>query len=588
MGLSLGTALSGRIQFLWFIDAILVYIAITEKTRRDFFVLKNIFVFAIGMIIGALSFILGNITGHFLSFIFFSKYAVISRSGIHNFNYFANFTERFKQTISLIDSTALRSSFEYPNYLGGYLFFMGVVFIAISTVYKITKKQKLMDDNRLLPILLFIFIIMQSPFTITYFDVHHMIVLLPFMCLVMVLPMHIMFKSYASRLSRLLGVAALLSLILFTGHNCRLLIDYKAYRNIHCGTELKWNVMSDALRFMEAKGIKNIGLGDTGLMDTMLFLSNFSFGVDEVFYAPYKSLSRQEQEELLVERLNSINFVPADADYFNLQYAERKKNEYWCYNKLTTATVINDRASKGLLTMVFERKFFDVMEHRYGIKQLPEIDLFTPEKEEALRSAIASNLKGMKDLFWQFEIDDHQIHIPTNIEIDPYEVNSIILNASQVQNFAITNAEFGVMFDRFCYDNITRLNRSKSWKKLRETLIHFAEYYLNIFEFEARKLFLFPYNKALLIEHIAVALEHFEAWQNEQGNANRRVENSEWEVPGIRYYNDSFNREEITSHALEPFFEELPLFVGDEPLLYIRFQFFKRFDRHILSCGDHH
>ena len=305
MGLSLGTALSGRIQFLWFIDAILVYIAITEKTRRDFFVLKNIFVFAIGMIIGALSFILGNITGHFLSFIFFSKYAVISRSGIHNFNYFANFTERFKQTISLIDSTALRSSFEYPNYLGGYLFFMGVVFIAISTVYKITKKQKLMDDNRLLPILLFIFIIMQSPFTITYFDVHHMIVLLPFMCLVMVLPMHIMFKSYASRLSRLLGVAALLSLILFTGHNCRLLIDYKAYRNIHCGTELKWNVMSDALRFMEAKGIKNIGLGDTGLMDTMLFLSNFSFGVDEVFYAPYKSLSRQEQEELLVERLNS-------------------------------------------------------------------------------------------------------------------------------------------------------------------------------------------------------------------------------------------------------------------------------------------
>ena len=252
---------------------------------------------------------------------------------------------------------------------------------------------------------------------------------------------------------------------------------------------------------------------------------------------------------------NSINFVPADADYFNLQYAERKKNEYWSYNKLTTATVINDRASKGLLTSVFERKFFDVMEHRYGIKQLPEIDLFTPEKEEELRGAIASNLKAMKDLFWQFEIDDHQIHIPTNIEIDPYEVNSIILNASQVQNFAITNAEFGVMFDRFCYDNITRLNRSKSWKKLRETLIHFAEYYLNIFEFEARKLFLFPYNKALLIEHIAIALEHFEAWQNEQGNANRRVENSEWEVPGIRYYNDSFNREEITSHALEPFFE---------------------------------
>jgi len=252
---------------------------------------------------------------------------------------------------------------------------------------------------------------------------------------------------------------------------------------------------------------------------------------------------------------NRINFVPSDEDYFNLQYAERKKNEYWSFDILTTAAVVNDRASKGLLTTVFERKFFDVMEHRYGIKQLPEIDIFTPENEEDLRIQIESNIKSMKDLFWQFEIDDHQIHIPTNIEIDPYEVNSIILNDNQLQTFAITNAEFSLMFDRFCYDNITRLNRSKSWKKLRETLIHFAEYYLNIFEFEARKLFLFPYNKALLIEHIAVALEHFEAWQTEQGNANRRVENSEWEVPKIRYYNDLYNRQEIISHALEPFFE---------------------------------
>jgi type III restriction enzyme len=252
---------------------------------------------------------------------------------------------------------------------------------------------------------------------------------------------------------------------------------------------------------------------------------------------------------------NRINFVPTDADYFTPQIAERKKNEYWCFDALTTATVVNDRASKGVLNSVFERKFFDVMEHRYGIKQLPEIDLFTPEREEDLRKQIELNRKAMKDLFWQFEIDEHQIHIPTNLEIDPYEVNSILLTANQVQSFAITNAEFGVMFERFCYESITRLNRSKSWKKLRETLTNFAEYYLNIFEFEARKLFLFPSNKALLIQHIAVALEHFEAWQTEQGNKNRRIENSDWEVPELRYYNDLYNRQEIESHALEPFFE---------------------------------
>ena len=252
---------------------------------------------------------------------------------------------------------------------------------------------------------------------------------------------------------------------------------------------------------------------------------------------------------------NSINFVPTDADYFNYQIAERKRHTDWCFEKLTTSTVVNDRASKGLLNTTFEKLFFDVIEKRYDIKQLPELDVFADENDADLKRLVAANRQTLKDNLWIFEIDDHQIHIPTDIEVDPYEVNSIILSASQVRNFAITNAEFGIMFDRFCYDNITRLNRSKSWKKLRETLIHFAEYYLNIFEYEARKLFLYPHNKGLLIEYIALALEHFEAWQTELGNEHRRVENSDWEVPEIRYYNDLYNRQEIENYVLEPFFE---------------------------------
>jgi len=252
---------------------------------------------------------------------------------------------------------------------------------------------------------------------------------------------------------------------------------------------------------------------------------------------------------------NRISFVPTDADYFNLQYAERKKHESWHFDTLTTATVVNDRPSKGLLTSEFERNFFEVMEQQYGIQELPEIDLFSPEKEKELKLQIELNRNTLKDSSWQFDIDEHQIHIPTNIEIDPYEVTAIQLNASQVKDFAITQAEFGVLFDRFCYESITRLNRSKSWKKLRETLIHFAEYYLNISEFEARKLFLFPKNKVLLIQHITMALEHFEALQTAQGNAGRRLENKEWEVPELRYYNDLYNREEIESHVLDPFYE---------------------------------
>jgi type III restriction enzyme len=252
---------------------------------------------------------------------------------------------------------------------------------------------------------------------------------------------------------------------------------------------------------------------------------------------------------------NSINFVPTDVDYFNYQVSERKKHPQWCFEKLTTATVINDRASKGLLNSTFEKLFFELMEEKYGLKQLPELDIFSSEEDSILKATVTANRQALKDKLWIFNIDDHQIHIPTNIEIDPYEVSSMILGANQVKNFAITTAEFSIMFDRFCYDSITRLNRSKSWKKLRETLIHFAEYYLNIFEYEAHKLFLYPHNKGLLIEHITKALELFEAMQTAQGNDRRRVENSDWEVPELRYYSEHYSREDIESHAMEPFFE---------------------------------
>lgn len=252
---------------------------------------------------------------------------------------------------------------------------------------------------------------------------------------------------------------------------------------------------------------------------------------------------------------NRISFVPSDNDFFDKQVAERRSQNNWTFDIIPTATIINDRTSPGILTTVFEQKFFAVMEQRYGITQLPDVDLFTPQNHELLSNQIEQNKQALIQNGWEFEIDEHQIRIPTDIEVDPYEVNSIALNNNQIQHFAITMAQFGEMFDKFCYDNITRLNRSKSWKKLRETLIHFAEYYLGIFEFEARKLFLFPQNKEFLVQHIVTALENFDAWQKSKGNENRRVETSNWEVPEIRYYNENYNRQDIDSHALDPFFE---------------------------------
>jgi len=252
---------------------------------------------------------------------------------------------------------------------------------------------------------------------------------------------------------------------------------------------------------------------------------------------------------------NQIKFVPSDSDYFEQQIAKRQNDRNWTFDVIDKAQIVNDRPAAGVLTSVFEPHFFSVMEHRYGISQLPDVDLFTPANQELVKAQREANKLAFCQNGWEFAIDINQIHIPTDVDVDPYEVNAIALNNNQIKDFAITAAQFAEMFDRFCYENITRLNRSKSWKKLRETLIHFAEYYWGIFETEARKIFLYPQNKVLLVQHIATALEKFDAWQKAKGNEKRRVELENWEVPEIRYYNASYNREDIDNHALEPFFE---------------------------------
>jgi type III restriction enzyme len=252
---------------------------------------------------------------------------------------------------------------------------------------------------------------------------------------------------------------------------------------------------------------------------------------------------------------NNIIFVPSDSDYFEQQIAKRKNDRNWTFDVIDKAQIVNDRPAAGVLTSVFETHFFSVMEQQYGVLQLPDVDLFTPADQELVEAQREANKLAFQQRFWEFDIAINQIHIPTDVDVDPYEVTAIALNNNQIRDFAITAAQFAEMFDRFCYENITRLNRSKSWKKLRETLIHFAEYYWGVFETEARKIYLYPQNKVLLVQHIVTALENYDAWQKAKGNERRRVELENWEVPKIRYYNASYNREDIGNHALEPFFE---------------------------------
>lgn len=255
---------------------------------------------------------------------------------------------------------------------------------------------------------------------------------------------------------------------------------------------------------------------------------------------------------------NQIKLVPSDSDYFDKLLAMRQSDKGWDFPVMPSAQMINDRKTSATLTSRFQSIFFSYMENKYGIKQLPDIDLFTPraEDDEDVLKIKEDNTRKMLEKGWVFEIDDHQIKIPSDIKVDPYQVDAIQLTTGNRKEFAITHEEFRQYFDRFCYDSITRLIKEKSWRKMRETLINFAEYYLQSFEFDARKIYLFPHNRAIILDDIKVALEKFDAWQQAVGNERRRVEYSDWSIPAERYYSEKHTREEIENHALSPFYEQ--------------------------------
>jgi len=317
MGLSMGIGLASRIQFLWFINTILIYLAFNKSLRRKFFKFKHLILFFCGITIGAFSLILGNLKGNFLTFRFLSQYAAVSRSGISNTDYLNNFFERFRESVSLINGNAF-SSMQDLNQIGFYLFILGASFITYQKIRGLRKKNQKKDDNIIFPLFIFIGVLLQSSFTPTLFDVHHIILLLPFMCMIACLPCYTLgniiseiMQSGAGILRsgrRFLQMAGcitfLLALFIFPFNNYRLLSHYKAHRNIHAGQELKWDVMSEVKNYLIAKQIKKIEIGDTGLEDQLLFLSGSELELEEVFPAKYKNLSLQEAAKELTKRIN--------------------------------------------------------------------------------------------------------------------------------------------------------------------------------------------------------------------------------------------------------------------------------------------
>jgi type III restriction enzyme len=252
----------------------------------------------------------------------------------------------------------------------------------------------------------------------------------------------------------------------------------------------------------------------------------------------------------------SINFVPQDVDYFDKLISRRQDKKGWKFDALKSSIIVNDRHTTGVLSSAFKDHYNNLMILKYGLRAIPHADLFSgiDYNSDTIKEAWEFNLNKLIERGWTFEVDDHDITIPGDIEVDPYQEYS--LQVTNTLEFARTNDQYRQAFDRFCYDNITRLNREKSWKVLRSTLLGFAELFLGKFEIDARKIFMVPQNKHFVVDDIKKALEEFDIWQRAYENDLRKVKKINWVIPIERYYSENYKREELESHALFPFYEQ--------------------------------
>ena len=251
---------------------------------------------------------------------------------------------------------------------------------------------------------------------------------------------------------------------------------------------------------------------------------------------------------------NVIRFVADDLDYFTLQAAIRKTGLQ--FNAIPSAIMVNDRPTPGYLTSDFKKILFKRAEAKYHIAELPEIDLFNQKERETFNRIKTENRQNFEANFWQLDVSSIEVEIPRDIQVDDYEKQAYLVSADKMEGFEKSQPELSAMLDRFCYHAISRLNKSKSYKLLRSTLIEFCEYYMDVFENDACKILLYPHNQERLVELINESLELYDIWQKEQGNKHRRKEEIDWEVPPQRYYPEIYKKDEsIAAHALEPYYE---------------------------------
>ena len=237
-----------------------------------------------------------------------------------------------------------------------------------------------------------------------------------------------------------------------------------------------------------------------------------------------------------------IQIVQDDMDYIVQNKAIRIKQ----YKALALRSYfINTRLTRNRLSSKFRRCLYEAAEEYFEV---------TLDMEKAgTESLFSYNSKQLQSKFIELSVDKIDIAIPKDVQIE------VEIGATQVTNmerFAKTQSELDILFRQFCRNHVGSYAKVDSTPQLELALKMFFEEYFSMDEFHAVKISLYEQNKPRFIEMIDRALEKHELLlQQKAASASKKVDESEWDVPPEKIYNEYYQEKAAASHALLPFYE---------------------------------
>lgn len=319
----------------------------------------------------------------------------------------------------------------------------------------------------------------------------------------------------------------------------------------------------------EKTNLEDIEKADN-IVDVLLFKQAISLGWDCPRAAVLLIFREIQQETFTIQTVGRILRMPEQKHYpdaslnYGYVYTDLSKDQiiivqddmdYIVQNKAIRipdykaialkSYFINTRLIRNRLGSKFRKCLYEATEEFFGA---------TLEMEKAGSQGLTFyNADRLKAKFIELDVNNIEIRIPKDVEL-VVEVGAT--SVKDMEKFAKTQSELDILFRQFCRNHTGSYAKIDSTPVLELALKMFFEEYLSMNEFATVKVILFEQNKPRFIEIIDRAIEKHEVLlQQKAASATKRVDESDWDVPAERMYNEYYEEKVAPTHVLEPFFE---------------------------------